>query len=91
MKVVKTSKCNNTTLISYSKKIHECQADRGRTVYTAQQVNAVQATLDNNVDPSMERIEEVEKSIGPTEKHMCSSMQRTNLTKKEKSNQANHI
>ncbi len=57
---------------------NDCQADRSRTVYTAQQVNALQATFDDDdddMDPSMEKIEEVAKSIG---QHVWSSMQRTN-------------
>ncbi len=44
---------------------NDCKAGRSRTVYTAQQVNALYATFDDDdMDPSMEKIEEVAKSIG---------------------------
>ncbi len=54
---------------------NECKAGRSKTIYTVQQANALLATFEDDMDPSMERIEEVAKSVG---QHVWSSRQRTN-------------
>ncbi len=78
MELVKTPVCTNKGFILNSEKIrlsNECKAGRTRTVYTEQQVTTLQTAFEEDMDPSMERIEEIAKSIKLTEQQVCSSMQ----------------
>ncbi len=78
MELVKTHVCTNKSFILNSEKIrlsNESKAGRTRTVYTEQQVTTLQTTFEEDMDPSMERIEEIAKSIKLTEQQVCSSMQ----------------
>ncbi len=86
LELVKPPKC---TFILNSEKIRlskDCKAGRSRTTYTARQVDAMQATFEKDMDPSMEKIEEVAKAIKLTEQQVCSSIQMYRLNYKGKLN-----
>ncbi len=78
LELVKTPACTNKCFILNLEKMrlsNESKAGRTRTVYTEQQVTTLQAAFEEDNDPSMERIEELAKSIKLTEQQVCSSMQ----------------
>ncbi len=60
----------------------DCKAGRSRTTYTARQIDAMQASFEDDMDPSMEKIEEVAKAIKLTEQQVCSSIQMHRLNYK---------